>query len=124
MYLLEFRLEGLPNLITNERCGWKVKWARATRWKQAVLIAVRSQANYQEPPKLEKAMLTLTRHSSQEPDFDNMVSSFKYIIDGLVQAQVISNDRSANIGQPQYLWKQAPAKQGYVTIKVEEISLV
>ncbi len=70
---------------------------------------------------LERAKLTLVRYGSKEPDFDNLVSSFKPIIDGLVSAGIIVNDKQANIGQPQYLFVKAKRDEGAFSVKVEEI---
>ncbi len=68
---------------------------------------------------LKKAHLTLTRHSSIRPDSDGLVSSFKHVIDGLVDTKIIVDDDYKTIGMPTYLWEKAPAKKGYITIKVE-----
>lgn len=70
---------------------------------------------------LKKAKLTLTRHSSYEPDFDGLVSSFKQIIDGLVEAKILENDKRENIDVPCYLWKKALRGHGKITVRIEEI---
>lgn len=72
---------------------------------------------------LAKAKLTLTRHSSTEPDYDGLVSSFKPCIDALIMANVIENDRMSNVGKPTYLWELAPRNKGHITIKVESIPM-
>lgn len=68
------------------------------------------------------ARLQLIRHSQTEPDFDGLVSSFKPIIDGLVISGVLENDRSANIGQPDYHWEYAPPKAGKITVRIFEVA--
>lgn len=70
---------------------------------------------------LERAHLILTRHSSSEPDFDGLAVSFKPVIDGLVEAGVLANDKSGNIGQPEYRWFKAPMKMGFITVEVREL---
>ena len=91
----------------------------AQKWKNYVRHAV--EQNHPEEP-LKRAKLTLTRHSSQEPDFDGLVSGFKHIIDGLIFAKVIINDKTSNVGQPTYKWERAPINKGFITVLVEEDS--
>jgi hypothetical protein len=52
-----------------------VKVKEAAKWKQAVQLICRPGHKPQLP--LARAKLTLTRHSSMEPDFDGLVSSSK-----------------------------------------------
>lgn len=92
--------------------------AEARKWKKAVVAEVSEQ----KPSRpLLKAKLKLTRHSSSEPDFDGLVSSFKHCIDGLIEAGVILNDKMSNIGQPTYQWTYAPQKEGFIEIYLEEV---
>lgn len=70
---------------------------------------------------LEKAKLTLERHSSVEPDFDGLVSSFKFIIDGLVDCGVLIGDKTSVIGRPDYQWVKASPKKGKIVVIVEEL---
>ena len=115
-YLLEFRLDGLPKRTNNIK-SWRMRFAEARKWKRAVFIAI-DYAKRPERP-LQKAKLTLVRHSSMPPDFDGLVSGFKHVIDGLIDAQVIVNDKFENIGQPEYRWEKAPQRNGFITVKVE-----
>lgn len=73
------------------------------------------------PEPLKKARLTLIRRSSARPDTDGLVSGFKHIIDGLVEARVLENDSFEHIGFPDYRWEHAKAGKGHVSIKVEEL---
>lgn len=70
---------------------------------------------------MAKAKLTLTRYSSKEPDFDGLCSSFKNVIDGLVEAGVIIDDKMSVIGQPTYAWVKCPPKKGKIKVVVEEL---
>lgn len=79
---------------------------------------------HRRPPKpLKKAKITLTRHSSVSPDFDGLVSSFKHILDGLIDAKVIQNDKFENIGAPEYVWEKTGRRAGRVTIEVLEVAV-
>lgn len=55
-------------------------------------------------------------------DADGLVSSFKHILDGLVFAKVILDDRFNVIGMPKYDWKRAPRGKGFITVRIEELS--
>lgn len=116
-YLLRFTLEGLPK-TTNAggRAHWAVKVREANTWKRAVFFVT---AGKLPDAPLEKAKITLTRFSSSEPDFDGLVSSFKHVMDGLVEAGIIINDKPSVIGQPIYRWEKAPKKMGRIQVDVE-----
>lgn len=117
-YKLEFTLQGLPKMSNQLLRGhWRVKHAHAMKWKLAVSLACH---RFKPPQPLNRAMLTLTRASSVEPDFDGLVSGFKHVIDGLVECAVLANDKSACIGQPKYAWEKCAPKHGHIRITVEE----
>lgn len=120
----EFILFGLPKRTNNSATSWRARHAEARKWKSLVGNIVAANAPLRQILKdrgpLEKAKLTLTRHSSISPDFDGLVSSFKHVIDGLIEAGVISNDKMSNIGIPEYRWQMTSPKKGQITVKVEE----
>jgi Holliday junction resolvase RusA-like endonuclease len=115
-YYLEFSIPGLPK-TTNAggRAHWAVKVKEAERWKWAVGVAVLRK---QPSAPLRKAQVTLTRHSSVEPEYDGLVSSFKAILDALTLHGVIADDQPSVIGVPKYEWKKAPPNQGRVEVCV------
>lgn len=116
-YVLEFEISGLPSISANGSHGhWATKAKERKRWHALVAFAI----GWRGPRvALNKAKLTLTRHSSSEPDFDGLVVSFKPVIDGLVRAKVIVNDKPSNIGQPQYRWEYSSPRKGFVTVRIE-----
>lgn len=121
-YFLAFTLNGLPK-TTNAggRLHWAAKAKEAKLWRKRVCLTVASlNAAPKEP--LKKATLTLTRRSAVEPDFDGTVSSFKHILDGLVDAGVIVDDKPSIIGQPTYKWEKVSKNLGHVHVIVEETS--
>lgn len=119
-YELRIRLEGLPK-TTNTMSGmhWAAKMAHAKRWKRAVWQEVLRQGRPSEP--LKHAKLRLVRRSSQAPDFDGLASSFKHLIDGLVESRVLLNDKLENIGMPEYVWEKCPRSDGHVLVEVTEV---
>ncbi len=119
-YCLDFTLQGLPKMSNQLLRGhWRGKHAHAIKWKKAVALACLC---YKPPQPLDRATLTLTRASSAEPDFDGLVSSFKSVIDGLVECNVLIGDKMSNIGQPKYLWEKCPPKKGHIKVRIEQIT--
>jgi Holliday junction resolvase RusA-like endonuclease len=116
-YKLEFEIKGLPK-TPNIRQHY---WARAkhvAEWKSKVFAAC---WHMKPSAPLIKALITFTRVSSVEPDYDNLVASFKACMDGLRQAKIIVDDKKANVGRPEYLWEKCKPAHGRVRIKVEEV---
>jgi Holliday junction resolvase RusA-like endonuclease len=116
-YTLTITLKGLPK-TPNAREHWTAKARQTKVWKQKVFTA----CWHKRPPKpLERARITFTRVSSVEPDFDNLAASFKAVLDGLRQAQVIVDDKRANVGRPEYLWRKCKPKDGHVIVEVTSV---
>lgn len=116
-YRLEFTIPDLPKL-PNQLLGahWTIRSGHAKAWKRKVWRCV-WHLKPSEP--LKKASLTLTRGSSREADFDGLVGSFKAIIDGLVEAQVLAGDTQSIIGQPCYQWTKAKRGAGFIRVLIE-----
>lgn len=116
-YSLEFEIHELPKTMQSSKTmHWAQKMKYVTHWHGNVWAAA---ANKKPPTPLAKAKLTLTRCSSVEPDFDNLVISFKPVIDGLKACGIILDDKVSNIGQSSYAWERAPSKQGKIRVRVE-----
>jgi Holliday junction resolvase RusA-like endonuclease len=119
-YVLEFTLHGLPARTNSAHTSWRARHAEARKWKSMVVSAVILKRAKPAWP-LTKAKLTLTRHSSIRPDADGLVSGFKHVVDGLIEAGVIIDDNMDVIGMPTYEWKKAPQRNGFITVRVEEV---
>lgn len=117
-YSISFVLDGLPRRTNNMAKHWKARMSEARKWKRKVCDVVTLNGYAPETP-FKRAKLTLTRHSSQEPDFDGLVSGFKHVIDGLIEAGVIENDKRENIGVPEYRWQKTGRGAGFIEVKVE-----
>jgi hypothetical protein len=119
--MIEFEINDLPKTINAlGRAHWAVKVREVKKWKHLIMLyALRTKNDFQPFSPLKKAKLTLTRFSSVEPDFDGLVSSFKVVIDGLIYAQVIEDDKQSNIGQPTYLHVKSKRKEGKIKVRVE-----
>lgn len=118
-YHLKINVPGLPKTTNGQsRAHWTKLHREAQKWHRLVLISMDRNAPA-EP--LKKAKLTLTRHSSTEPDFDGLVSSFKHVTDSLIKCGVIEDDKMSVIGQPIFKWVKCRPKHGHITVEVESI---
>lgn len=117
--MITLTIQGLPSITSNGPHGhWKAKWANSTKWKRLVAYALSGKLP-RKPFKL--AHVVMTRHSSHEPDFDNLAISFKPIMDGLVQAGVLIGDKASQV-RVEYKWAKAKQHKGFITIEVREIA--
>ena len=55
-----------------------------------------------------KARVVLTRLSSRQADYDNVVASFKVVVDALVKNSILADDGPDNFvnGHPDYQWEK------------------
>jgi len=118
-YTLTLEIDVLPksyNQLMSKH--WRVRHKESVYWKKLIAYLTLGK----RPVKiLTKAKLNLTRHSSACPDPDGLVSTFKYIIDGLVNCGVLEDDNFGVIGMPSYNWVKSKRKDQKITILVEEI---
>lgn len=117
-YRLSFELPILP-AMTNKlsTMHWRAKGKAAKEIHRLVGLA----ASPRPLKPLPRARMTCTRFSSQVPDYDGLVSSFKHVIDGLVVCGVLEDDSLENIGMPEFHWMRTKPKLGRIEIEVEEI---
>lgn len=118
-YKLEFVMSGLPKMSNQLFAGsWKIRAGNANIWKRKVW-----KSCWHLAPKvpLGQARITLVRFSTRRPDSDGLVSGFKPIIDGLVEAKIIIGDSFDIIGFPKYEWEKTRVGHGKVSVKVEEV---
>jgi crossover junction endodeoxyribonuclease RusA len=111
-------IPGLPESINSiGRKHFMVKTAESKKWRTYVVFESKGKAL--PPTPLAKAKLTFTRVSKRQMDFDNLVSSFKAVQDGLVDAGIIINDTPRVIGTPTYLWEKCLGNNAFIKIKIE-----
>lgn len=115
----EFDIEGTPELINAiGRKSWMIKAREAKKWRTKVSSKCRELGI--SDLNLEKAKISYIRHSSKQPDQDNLSISFKNAQDGLVDAKVIIDDTPAVIGKPDHDWAfRARRLGGMITIRIE-----
>lgn len=120
-YKLDIKINDLPKRI-NQTSGkhWAVRHKESQKWKHLVQLAARY--NFPHEP-LKRANVTFIRHSSKSPDFDNIVHSFKVVMDALKKLEIIEDDNMNVVGQPTYSWEKAEEKKGFIRVVVEEIEI-
>lgn len=98
MYQLHLTFPILPMNHLNGRHHWRVKHKDSQLWD----TLVRAQCCGRLPEKpLERARLTLIRHSSRYMDWDNLCATWKNPVDALVSARVLEDDAWRVIGMPE-----------------------
>lgn len=118
-YRLTIEIPGLPKTVNAlGRAHWSVKVKHNNLWFGLVQWGVIRAGKPKEP--LKKALVTLTRYSSSEPDFDGLTSSFKCILDSLIKCGVLEDDKMSVIGQPTYVWEKCKRDEGKIKIEVVE----
>lgn len=118
-YRIEFILKGLPPTINSiGRKHWTVKNKITKLWKTKVVVAV--GPNKPTVP-LKTFNLILTRYSSASCDPDNLPGTFKHIIDGLVDIDVLEDDKEENVLSLECRQEKTQKGAGFVRIEVIEI---
>lgn len=118
-YALRIVLPGLPKTTNGSHGHWRVRHSHTKAWKAKVFAACWPKA---PPEPLERAAIRFTRVSASEPDYDNLVISFKACMDGLRQARIIVDDKRANVGRPEYFWAKGKRGCGRIEIEVNELT--
>lgn len=117
--IAEFTIIGLPNLPNKDRYShWATKSKNNKTWKLKIFHMCNDLKI--SGLELKSAKLTFIRHSTKEPDYDNLCASFKACQDGLVSSRVIIDDKTAVIGIPTYQWIYRQRKLGgQITVRIE-----
>ena len=117
-YRLHLTIHELPRLQADTLS----KWARAKErkdWHKAVAQHVVISGGRPKSP-LEKAVLRCVRHSAHQPDYANLVYSFKPVVDGLVKCDVLRDDKPSVLVDEAYEWSKAARGDGRIEVVVEE----
>jgi Holliday junction resolvase RusA-like endonuclease len=124
VYHIKFEMQGLPETTNKVRRHghWSKTHKSRKMWKAMVPLCMLEFGHRKPRQPLTRAKLVLTRYSSVRPDFEGLVSTFKGILDGLVECGVLIDDNMGVIGQPEYHWVKAPAGKGKISIEVQEVA--
>lgn len=116
MYTLFMEIYVLPKNFLNSRAHWAVRNAHNRKWDEIVYFW--SAGNRPKKP-LKTAHVKLTRYSARRMDFDNLVASFKSVVDSLVTNEILEDDNWDVIGMPEFHWfKERDKKKQKITVEV------
>lgn len=115
-YALEIELDGLPKLQSGAWGHWRTRRKHDERWKDLIGWEV---VRLGPPPKLlDFASVECIRFSTREPDWDNLVASFKPLIDGLIGTVLVDDSPTRLVRR--YGWTKTDRGRGRMRIYVEE----
>jgi len=118
-YWIRLVLPGLQPMNTaSTRRHAMVQYRMASQLRALVVALVGRRKPWFIP--LRRAHLLVTRHSSVMCDRGNLAIAAKPLVDGLVQARVLANDRPEELVTERYEWERAPQGQGYTEVIVVE----
>lgn len=116
--MIEFEIPGAPPLLLNSRMHHMAKNRECKKWKHWVW---RATIGKKPSEPLLVAAVTYERFCGyQEPDYDNLVSGFKWVQDGLVEAGILTDDRRGNI-ESEYVWHKAAPKDKRIRVTIDPI---
>lgn len=116
--MIDFEIPGAPPLLLNSRLHWRSVHRQRRDWKDWVRTALIGKIP-DEP--WDEALVVYTRCCGyREPDYDNLVSGFKWIQDAMVEAGLLTEDRRSNI-ESHYLWERATPKEKRIRVQVVPI---
>lgn len=115
--MITLKIKDLPKMPnTLIRKHWAIITKEKNKWHGLVKLFLGHQT-----PKapFKKAKLVLTRYSMRAPDYDGLVGSFKYVVDGLVKAGVIIDDKITVIGNSDYKWEKCKKLEQRIEVTIE-----
>jgi Holliday junction resolvase RusA-like endonuclease len=104
MYHRKVFIDYLPPMNTaHTRAHWGVAHREVKKWRRLVFVTFPKKHKPDIP--LQKCNIIITRMSSRQPDYDNMVMAAKPIYDALKKNEIIQDDAPQNVKR-EYLWKK------------------
>lgn len=106
-YFCDIKINGIPSLA-NKNVHWRVTQRERSKWHQIVLA---SFINKKPIRPLKKCVMTLIRATADKCDYDNLVYSFKPVVDGLVHAKILVDDDMDTIIKRDYFFQKFHARK-------------
>ena len=129
-YKLTFRLPIKTRTNASDSIGWRRRKGETGRLSTPFKILVVDKLRPEHA--LQRAAITCIRYSPQQPDYDGLVHSFKYVLDLLHAGKggrgrtggmrpILVDDTAKIIGQPRYEWRQITNGVGvFIEVRVED----
>lgn len=120
MYYTEVLINHVP-LLPNKTRGhhWKTLMGEKQKWVK--LIANHFIGRTPIAP-LSKCNIRMVRMTCIEPDYDNLVASYKVVLDALTKNRIIIDDNPSVILNQDYYWTKVKRGQKSTLIKIQEVS--
>lgn len=106
----------MPNQLLRKH--WSVVSREGKKWHTLVYLKV---AQFRPTKPFPKVALTLTRYSTREPDRDGLAGSFKYVVDGLVKAKIIVDDKPSIVVECDYKWEKTKLAEQKIEVIIKPI---
>lgn len=116
-YIISFEVLSLPPMYNaHNRQHWGTKQKEKNNWTRLVGDSLYGKI---PPTPFQFYTLRLCRHSSSEPDYDGLVSSWKYVVDALRYYKIIVDDKLSNSGPWICEWVKAPRNQQKISVTIQ-----
>lgn len=117
-YSLSFELNELPPSL-NVFMRWHYR-KRAKEFKRIEINCIQQILGKKPKDPLKDFHITFTRFTTRALDIDNLVASFKPVLDSLVRAGVIEDDKWATTENLKYVQtKVSSKKEQKITVSVQ-----
>jgi Holliday junction resolvase RusA-like endonuclease len=108
----------LPPMLNGSNGLKRMHWATYTKIRDKWTWLVRQQTKTRY---LTPVHITFVRHSSQQPDWDNLYASFKVIGDAMKAAGVLKDDTMQEIVTLTAKWEKSKQKEQKTEIIITSI---
>lgn len=118
--IIEFKLDGCPNINLNSRVHHFKQAKEMSEWKQYVFIKA---FPFKPTIPFKKAKIKIVRYFSSPNkfrDYDNLVACMKPVVDGLKAAGIIVDDNYEATGQWSVSQIKTKEKSDYLMVTVKE----
>lgn len=113
-----FDLPKLPNQIRMSH--WRVKQAETRKWWDLVHLKTYKLMQGIDQP-MNQVEIQYERYSSREPDYDNLVASFKPVTDALIKVGLILDDNPKVVVKSSYRWFKCARKDVRTIVRITSI---
>lgn len=117
-YMLELRMPGIPSGPNGGHGHWAAKAKHKKQWRLKTCLKA---VPFAPLIPLSKAEIECIRYTSHSMDYDNLVASFKAIIDGLMDAGIIVDDNQGVLVKRTYTHEKIRNKYKHVKVTVRAV---
>lgn len=117
--MIDVEIPGAPPLLLNARLHWRDVNKGRKKWHKWTALALHGKV---PPEPWERACIVFTRRTAANaaPDFENLASGFKWVLDAVVRAGVVVDDSPDHV-ELYYQWEKALPKRSSIRIQAAPI---